>query len=227
MKKINKFNCGVALLCAGLAIVPACGNDAKHEDSKEQAKEMNNEKFERKGEKDADGILEAYSGNLYEIRCAENAVTRALTKDVQKLAVQIATAHAKMNADIEALAARKSVSLATALGDEEQRKLGNLTEKSGIDYDREFLSIMIDKHENAEQMYEKLSDHAEDAEVKSWAATVLPEIRSHLAMVKHTKEVVDKIKDSKNDRNTIKNDWDGSKSKLHDGRNNVPNSGVK
>ena len=40
MKKINKFNFGVALLCAGLAIVPACGNDAKHEDSKEQAKAM-------------------------------------------------------------------------------------------------------------------------------------------------------------------------------------------
>lgn len=222
MKMISKFSCQVALLCAGLAFVPACNNNAKHEDSKEQAKEMNDEKFERPVEKDADRILEAYSGNLYEIRCAENAGTRAMTKDVKKLAGQIVTAHTKMNSDIEALAARKSITLPTALGDEEQRKLANLTEKSGIDYDQEFLSIMKDKHEDAEKRYEKLSDNAEDAEVKAWAAGVLPEIRSHLDMVKHTKDVIDKVKDPKKDRNTIDNDWKGDKSKLHDGRQNVP-----
>jgi hypothetical protein len=46
-------------------------------------------------------------------------------------------------------------------------------------------------------------------------------------MVKKTKDVVDKINDPKKYRNTIKNDWDGSKSKLHDGRTHMPNSEVK
>jgi hypothetical protein len=46
-------------------------------------------------------------------------------------------------------------------------------------------------------------------------------------MVKNTNDVLDKINDPKKYRNTIKNDWDGSKSKVYDGRTHVPNSEVK
>jgi putative membrane protein len=228
MTIINKFSCQVALFCAGLAIIPACSNNSnKQEDSKEQATEMNDQKLENKDEKEADRVVEAYSGNLYEIRCAENAGTRALTKDVQKLAGQIVTAHTKMNTDIEALAAKKNITLPTALGEDHQKKLADLVEKKGIDYDKEFLSIMKDKHEDSEKMYQRLSENSEDPEIKAWAASVLPEIRSHLDMVKNTKDVVDKVKDPNKDRNTINNDWDGDKSKLHDGRPNIPNEGKK
>jgi len=224
MTIISKFNCQVALFCAGLAIIPACNtNSNKQEDSKEQATQINDQKFENKDEKEADRVVEAYTGNLYEIRCAENAANRALTKDVQKLAGQIVAAHTKMNTDIEALAAKKNITLPTVLSDDHQKKLSDLVEKKGIDYDKEFLSIMKDKHEDSEKMYQRLSENSEDTEIKAWAASVLPEIRSHLDMVKNTKDVVDKVKDPKKDRNTINNDWDGDKSKLHDGRPNVPN----
>lgn len=221
MTNTSKFSCQVAILFMGLAVLPACDNN-KQEDPKEQANELNDEKLGQKQEKDADRLVEAFTANLFEIRCSENATTRAITKDVQKLATQLIAAHTKMNTDIETIAANKNITLPNSLGEDQQKKLADLVDKSGIDYDKEFLSMMKDKHEDAERTLEKTSKHAEDAEVKAWAAAALPETRSHLDMIKTTKDIVDKVKDPQKDKNTINNNWDGDKSKLHDGRPNIP-----
>ncbi len=172
----------IALLCAGMAISGiSCSNHEK--DSKEAAEEMNEAKFDREGEKEADKLVHAYAANLYEIRASENATMNAATEDVKKLAGMLIEAHTKMNEDVKSLASGKGVSLPTDLSDEQRKHLEKLAEKSGMDYDKAYTEQMKDKHEDAIDFYQKTADKCDDADIKAWANNTVPEVRSHLDMV--------------------------------------------
>jgi putative membrane protein len=220
MNNLNKalLPAAVAGLCLFVAV--SCSN-AGHEDAKEQAKETNDEKFEdRDTEKDADRLVDAYCANLYEIKASENAAMKATTTDVKKLAGMMVVAHTKMNTDLQALAAKKNVTLPGDITDGQRRDMENLTEKSGLDYDKEYTSQMKDKHEDAIKRYDRAADKAEDPEIKQWAATTVTEVRTHLEMIEATYNNVKDMKEAEKERKTEKNTWEG-KSGMHDGKENV------
>jgi len=171
-----------ALLCLGLTVAASsCSNENK--DSKEVAEELNEEKFDKDGEKAADKLVHAYSANLFEIKAAENAALNATTEDVKKLSAMLVEAHTKMNVDIKSLADQKGVTLPSDLTEEQRKDIEKLAEKTGIDYDKAFTDKMKSKHEDAVKFYEKTAEKCDDAEIKNWAATTTPEVRSHLDMV--------------------------------------------
>jgi len=150
------------------------------------AEEANKENLDHKSEKEADKLVEAYSANLYEIKASENAALNATTPEVKKVANMMVEAHTKMNADVKKLADAKQVTLPTDLSDSQRKDVEKLTEKSGIDFDKSYISDMKSKHEDVCKMLEKISEKCEDPEMKSWATTTLPEVRSHLEMVNTT-----------------------------------------
>lgn len=204
MNIIYKITLRTAVLCLGITLNTSCSNNEhKEEYPKEHAEEANEEKFDNKGEKDADRLSEAYMGNLYEIMAAENAASKATTGEVKKLAEMMKTAHTKMGKDLADLAARKNVTLPADLTAEQKRDLDKLNEKTGLDYDKEYADQMKSKHEETIKTFEKISDKAEDADIKQWAANTLPEVQSHLTMIESCK---DNLKDMKeNDRKGDKN----------------------
>lgn len=177
-----------AVLCAGLMMTTSCSNEPK--DSKEAAEEMNENKFDKEGEKAADKLVHAFSANLYEIKASENAAMNATTPEVKKLAGMLVEAHTKMNEDVKTMAASKNVTLPTDLSDEQRKDMEKLTEKTGMDYDKAYTDQMKDKHEKSVNFYEKTSEKCDDPDIKSWAGNTLPEVRSHLDMVKNTHDLV-------------------------------------
>ncbi len=209
MNIINKFTLKAAVLCLGVTMMTSCNHNADNtntntehkEDPKDQAQNANEQKFDNQGEKDADRLTEAHMANLYEIMAAENAASKATTSEVKKLAEMIKTAHAKMDKNLTELAAKKNITIPADLTDEEKRKMDKLTEKTGIDYDKEFTEQMKSKHEDAIKMMEKTSDKAEDADIKQFAANAIPELRSHLTMIE---SCWNNIKDMKDNDHTAK-----------------------
>jgi len=177
----------VALLCAAFTLT-SCSHEPK--DSKEAAEQMNDDKFNKEGEKAADKLVKAYSSNLYEIRAAENALMNASTPEVKRLANMLVEAHTKMNVDVKSLAATKDVTLPTDLTDEQRKDLEKLAGKSGLDYDQAFTEHMKDKHEKAVDFYETTAQKSDDADIQAWASAMVTEVRSHLEMVKSSCEIV-------------------------------------
>lgn len=178
-----------AILCFGLTLLTAsCSHEEK--DSKEVAEDANKENLDKDGEKAADKLVHAYSANLFEIKAAEQASMNATTPDVKKLSTMLVEAHSKMNMDVKTLADAKGVTLPMDLTDDQRKELEKLGEKTGIDYDKAFTDKMKSKHEDAVKFYEKTADKCDDAEVKGWAATTAPEVRSHLDMVLMTENAI-------------------------------------
>lgn len=178
-----------ALLCFGLTMFTvSCSHEEK--DSKEVAEDANKENLDKDGEKAADKLVHAYSANLFEIKAAEQAGMNATTEDVKKLSTMLVEAHSKMNMDVKTLADTKGITLPMDLTEDQRKELEKLGEKTGIDYDKAFTDKMKSKHEDAVKFYEKTAEKCDDAEVKSWASTTAPEVRSHLDMVLMTENAI-------------------------------------
>ncbi|MEO6302131.1 MAG: DUF4142 domain-containing protein [Bacteroidia bacterium] len=182
MINLKKITTCVTVLGLALTFATSCSD--KNKDSKEVAEETNEANLNNKQEKGAEELVNAYSANMFEIKASENAASNATTAEVKKIATMMIAAHGKMNLDVEKLAVSKSVTLPTDLTDDQRKDLEKLTEKSGIDYDKAYISKMKDNHEDALKMLEKISEKCDDAEIKTWAQTSMPEVSKHLEMVK-------------------------------------------
>ncbi|MBL7919976.1 MAG: DUF4142 domain-containing protein [Bacteroidia bacterium] len=182
LKKITGYFTALSLI---FTLTTSCSNT---KDEKEVAEEVNEANLDKKEEKGAQHLVDAYSGGMFEIKASENAVLNASTPEVKKIATMMIEAHGKMNLEIEKLANTKGVTLATDLTDDQRKELEKLTEKTGIDYDKAYISKMKDKHEDALSMLNKISEKCDDAEIKAWAQTTAPEVSSHLEMIKAADE---------------------------------------
>ncbi|MBA3680312.1 MAG: DUF4142 domain-containing protein [Bacteroidetes bacterium] len=188
LKKITGYFTALSLV---LTMTTSCSNE---KDPKEVAEEVNEVNLDKNEEKGAEHLVDAYSGNLFEIKASENAALNASTAEVKKIATMMLEAHGKMIVDVEKLAATKAVTLPTDLTDEQRKDIEKITEKTGIDYDKAYISKMKDKHEDALSMLNKISDKCDDADIKAWAQKTAPEVSAHLEMIKATEE---NLKDKK------------------------------
>jgi len=62
------------------------------------------------------------------------------------------------------------------------KKYDELAKKTGVDFDKAYLSAIIDDHKKNIKLFERESKRGDDAELKSWATNTLPTLRHHLEM---------------------------------------------
>jgi predicted outer membrane protein len=60
------------------------------------------------------------------------------------------------------------------------RQYRKLAKKSGADFDREYVDVMVDHHERDVQLFQKAAKDAQDSDVRSFASSHLPALQAHL-----------------------------------------------
>ena len=172
--------------------VSACNNTPKTEDSKEIAEEHNEAKFDdKKQEKDAEFLVNAAEINMEEIQLGQLAQSKSKNADVIALGKMMETEHTKALNDLKTLASKKNVTLPATLTENGQEAFSKLNDKTGKDFDKDYCDMMVKGHKDAIDKFEKASKDAEDAEVRSWAGSMLPSLRTHL---EHSQSCEDKMK---------------------------------
>lgn len=171
----------VFLFAAVLALsFTACLDNEK--DPKDVAEEHNEAKFDKVAEFDAQSVVNAYSSGMKEIRMADTAALYATSKEGKTLAQMLSEAHKKFNAQLKDLADKKQITLPTDITQSEIDEIAKTRDKKRIDFDKDYASAMVSKHKDAISMYEKCAADCTDNDIKSWFASTLPELRSHLDM---------------------------------------------
>lgn len=150
------------------------------EDHAETADEMNDAKFDGDKEDDATFLAHAAQTNLLEIELGRLAQKNATSEQVRELGKEMETAHAKAQEDLVALAAKKQVTLPEMMSEDGTECYQKLVKKTGTEFEREYCDKTVDGHEKTLKKFERASDKAEDAEIKGWATSMLPELRAHL-----------------------------------------------
>ncbi|MEX2233253.1 MAG: DUF4142 domain-containing protein [Cyclobacteriaceae bacterium] len=173
----------------------SCGTKDGREDSTEVAEDQNEEQLDNKAEDDAEFAVEAADGGVLKVQASTLALTKATSPQVKQFAQMMVDDHTKANNELKALAQQKNIMLPTVLGDAHQHKLDNLGEKTGAEFDKEYMDLMVKDHKEAIDEFEDAAEDDEDAEIKSWASSKLPGLRQHLEHAERTQETA---KDNKN-----------------------------
>ncbi|AWH86998.1 DUF305 domain-containing protein [Flavobacterium album] len=175
----------------------SCKKDEKQEDPKEVAEDANEAKFDDVNdnkEDDSEYLVAAAEVDMKEIELGKLAQQKSTNADVQALGKMMVEQHEKASAETKALAAKKNITLPAALTDKGQDAYKDLNDKTGHDFDKAYADMMVDGHEKTIEKMEKASEKATDADIRMWAAKMLPTLRTHLEHAKMTKEKVDAVK---------------------------------
>lgn len=124
----------------------------------------------------------AARGGLAEVEMAKLALQKSQNADVKNFAQMMVTDHTKANSELKTLAAKKNVTLPTDLGSH-QSTLDDLTKLSGAEFDKEYVSAMVDDHETDVDLFEDNTDNS-DADIKAFTTKTLPTLKKHLEMIK-------------------------------------------
>jgi len=183
-----------AALMSVAVFATSCNND-KPEDPKDVAEEINDENIDdRKSEKDAQFLVNAAEINFAEIKLGQLAQQKGTLKDVKDMGAMMVKEHETALTDLKKLAASKSIVLPAAITEDNQKDYDKLNEKTGKDFDKEYADMMVKGHKDAIDKFEKASSDAEDADIRNWASSMLPTLRSHL---EHSEMIQEKAKAAK------------------------------
>lgn len=163
-----------------LIALTSCNSPASREDATVVATEKNDAKFSGKKEEDADFLVAAAEINLTEIQLGKLAQGNSKMADVQQLGRMMETDHSKALKEVQDLAAKKQVTIPATLSGEQQSSYQELLNKRGDDFDKEYCNMMVKGHQEAIEKFSKEATYSQDADIKAWAASMLPALRMHL-----------------------------------------------
>jgi putative membrane protein len=146
----------------------------------------------------ADGLREnekAFLGKAIEtsrqqMRLAEVGASQAISSDVRSHALTLAGDYRELAESLDALIRRKGgVAGAPAGGTSENYR--GLLEKSGADFDREFVRTAAALGNNIMTLFEQAATDARDPDVREFAAAQLPVLRAHRNAIVGLKKSMD------------------------------------
>ncbi|MEO6590195.1 MAG: DUF4142 domain-containing protein [Pyrinomonadaceae bacterium] len=129
-------------------------------------------------------MTEAAQGGMMEVALGKLAASKAQSPEVKAFGQRMVVDHGKAGDDLKALAAKKNIKLPTESSGGQKETIDRLSKLSGAEFDKEYVKLMVDDHDNDLEAFQNQADDAEDADVKAFAAKYAPIIKSHYDSIK-------------------------------------------
>lgn len=169
----------------------ACNNNGNSQDAKDLADSANEQKFDSTHlEEDAEWAVDAAGGGMMEVRLGELAQKNAASADVKEFGKMMVDDHSKANEALKSLAARKNITLPETLGEDAQKKYDELSKKTGADFDKAYISLMVDDHQEDIEEFKEEAAKGRDADLKLWASEQIATLEHHLDAAKTIKDAL-------------------------------------
>jgi putative membrane protein len=133
---------------------------------------------------DNDFLKEAAIGGMSEVELGKLAASKATNPQVKSFGQMMVTDHSKANDELKALAAKKNIQLPTEPDAKHKATLSEMQSKSGADFDRYYVTDIIEDPEKDVAAFETKSQNATDPDIKAWAAKTLPTLKKHLETIR-------------------------------------------
>ncbi len=191
-------------------LIQSCNSNTNDSNSVDSANEMNENKEPDNNnmgmtndstgmgtmavmEDDSKFMVKAAAGGMAEVELSQLAQQKATNERVKAFATMMVQDHTKANNELKALAATKNVTLPAAMDNDHQEDLNDLSKKSGADFDKAYVNMMVDDHKKDVDLFDDCTKMDKgDSDVKAWATKTLPTLRSHLAEIQKLDDMVKK-----------------------------------
>jgi putative membrane protein len=131
--------------------------------------------------------------DMFEVQSGQLASEKAENDEVQSFGKQMVDDHTKTTDELKDLVGDENlkVALPPKLDEQHQTKLDKLKGLSGSAFDKEYVRIQIDAHENAVALFEAYASAGENDKLKAWAKNTLPTLTGHLEHAQKLKSSVE------------------------------------
>lgn len=188
----------ILLIAAGAYMFQSCDSSNKSaDDTVEHAMDENEEMLDQRGDNanieddDTDFAVTAANSGMAEVKASEVAQQKAQDQRVKDYAAMLVQDHTKANEELKTLAANKNITLPAAPGEEHLQDISDLNENSGTEFDKEYMSMMVDDHQKDVDLFEEAAEDSDDAEIRAFASKTLPTLKKHLEEAKTLEESLD------------------------------------
>ena len=127
-------------------------------------------------DKDRKFIQAAANGGVAEVADGNSAEVHAQSAEVKKIAAHMVADHTRSNKELAELGKKKGLNMDLSPGKPRSFRKEN--------FDGDYLATMESDHKADIKVFEAEAKSGDDAEIKGWAASTLPTLKAHLAMVK-------------------------------------------
>ena len=166
---------------------------------------------------DKNFVSDQLSDGMAEVELAKVAKDHAASADVKQFAQMMIDDHTKAGDQLKQIATSNAIPVDTKIDDKHQNLMDKLSKLNGGDFDKEYMSAMVDDHqdavsdlrsrvdenrsatdrvtgknpENPAAVKPEQSDNKVTMSINEWAANTLPTVEQHLDRAKAIKDNVD------------------------------------
>jgi putative membrane protein len=139
---------------------------------------------------DAKFATEAASGGMMEVEMGKLCIDHTKNTEVENFGAMMVEDHTIANNDLMNIAAGKNLVLPAIMSDKDQKMVDNMRNKSGSDFDKSYINMMINDHVEDIANFKKEASGGKDADISSFATRILPTLQKHLDAAKAAQKVI-------------------------------------
>lgn len=138
---------------------------------------------------DATFVVNTANAGMTEIQLGQLAQQKGVSKDVKDFGAMMEKDHTAAGDKLKALAQSKNITLPSALSSDSQKDVDDLQKKSGKDFDKAYINLMVDDHKKVISAFEDESKKGSDADIRAFADSTLHTLRHHLQEAEKCKKM--------------------------------------
>lgn len=132
-------------------------------------------------------VTEASNANLEEVALGMLGQQKGHTESVKAFGKRMETDHSKSEQELKTAAQEAGLTTSMELSAEAKATMERLSKLSGMEFDREYMKVMVKGHEKAIKLFTMESEKGSHPAVKGYATKTLPTLHEHLKLAESVK----------------------------------------
>jgi putative membrane protein len=129
---------------------------------------------------DSEFAMKAADGGMMEVALGQVAQQNGMSQRVKDFGSMMVNDHTAADNKLKALASSKNLSLPASISGSDQKEVDKLSKKTGKDFDKDYMNMMLDDHKKDIKDFQKEAASAKDADLKNFVLQTLPTLQTHL-----------------------------------------------
>ncbi len=129
---------------------------------------------------DSNFAMKAAMGGMEEVQLGQLAQQNAMSQRVKDFGAMMVKDHTAAGDKLKSIVSPKGIMLPDSLSGGMKRDYDKLSKKKGNDFDKSYMSMMLDDHKTDIKDFQKAGANCKDPDLKSFALNTLPTLQTHL-----------------------------------------------
>jgi putative membrane protein len=130
---------------------------------------------------DLEFVNEASSAGLMEVQLGKLAQQKGSSVQVKEFGRMMERDHSDANNKLKSAVQKLGVPASSTLQKKHQDNVDDLSKKSGADFDKAYVDLMVKDHKEDVEKFEKASNDIQEPALRQWVTSTLPVLKKHLA----------------------------------------------